>query len=178
MKEFFKKYWNRTGRNYLIACLLYLVIGFIFVLIPKDRISDVVFVAGAALIAGGIFMLLMGFTAAKRSESWPLGAVLVVFAIWLMVCHEFVKNHLYLLLGLAVLIGGVIDLYHYIRIRYTYGEPEILTILVSGISAILGVVILFRPFADKGKMLLFAGVVFLGRGVLSFLYYRRLQEMN
>ena len=178
MKDFIKRYWNRTGRNYLIASLLYLVIGFLLVLVPYDRLKDAVSVAGAMLLASGIFMLLLGLTAAKRADSWPLGVVLAVFAIWMMVCRKFVVAHVYLLLGLSVLIGGVIDLYHYLRIRYTYGEPEIPTILVSGISAVLGVAILFHPFQEMKEMLLFAGVVLLGRGVLSFLYYRRLQEKN
>ena len=178
MQEFFKKFRERARKEYLIASLVYLALGLMLVLLPFDRMDEFLIVNGAVLLAAGIFMLVMGMTGDKKADSWPLGAVLVVLAVFILVRYRFLIGRLYLPLGLAVLAGGVIDLYHYLRIRYTYGEPEILPILVSAVSAVLGVVILLHPFEETADLLRFAGAVFLGRGVLSYLYYRRMQEKN
>ncbi len=179
MRSFFKKCWNRTGRNYLIIGLFCLLGGaLLLILVPFNGMDEFVYLISAILLAVGIFLLVMGITADKKTDIWPLGAVFIVLALWMMFRNEFVLKHLYLIFGLTVLAGGLIDLYHYIRLRLTYGEPEILPILVSAISAILGIVILVNPFAGSDEIFRFSGVAFLGRGVLSLLYYRKLQEKN
>lgn len=178
MKELIKKFWNRCGRNYLIACFLYLTTGLLFVLVPFTGLDEGVFLIGGLLMASGLLILLLGLTGDKKTDIWPLGPVLIVFGIWMMFCYKFVLSHIYLIMGLAVLVGGLVDLYHYVKIRCTYGEPEILTIFLSVVSVALGIAILFQPFEEIETMLLFSGFVFLGRGALTFLYYRRLQEMN
>ena len=177
MRDFVKKFRNRTGKNFLIVSLLNLAVGLILVLVPT-RMHEAIYVIGGLLLSVGIFMLLMGLTEDKRADYWPFGAVFAAFAVWMLVCYKYVLAHVYLFFGLTVLVSGIADLCYFLKIRYTYGESEIPAILVSAVSAVLGIVILFHPIESEEGMLIFAGAVFLGRGILSFIYYRRLQEQN
>ena len=178
MRKKIENLWKRSGGHYLTACLLQLVAGILFLLVPYDWMDEVFLLISFFLIGGGIFVVIEGIVAKKKVSDLTFGIFLAVIGLCISVSSGLLVAHAYLLVGCIVLLGGFLDLYHYVKIRYTYGEPELLTIGLSSLSAILGLCILLHPFPNEAHMFRLVGVAFLFRSFLCFLYYKRLLELN
>ena len=157
----------------VVVALLSIVLGIVLILYKSQAARIFVMVCGYGLLALGIYYTILYFARRSRIAMLQmellLGIILLLLGIWMVTKTDSVILLIQYVMGAVVVVHGAVDLQASINIRRAGFEKWWVSLLLSAVTLLLGVLIILNPFSALDALLVLIGLVFVFDG-LSDLY--------
>lgn len=171
--------------NALVTAIVYVGLGLVFVLVPNIVTSSVAIILGVALALAGVVYIIDYFRKwdiEYRSNGLAIGILLLFSSLFLFFQSDVIATVIPLLLGFAVVVSGTIKLQNAIVLYKAKEKMWIPVLVLAGVCLILGLIIMFDPFAAMTGLIILIGVSLLVSGltdlVIIFLMSRRTKQLR
>ena len=153
---------NKSLKNtWLGLSLLGLLIGLSMIIWPSDSLKVICYTSGIAAILLGVFLFLLQWRIESKktfSGKYILAVLLVAAGILLLIYTKTVLRLLGIVLGTLLLLDCLYKILFAISLKRA-AEPKWKGILlVSGLFAMVGVLMLFAPVAASKSFAILCGV--------------------
>jgi len=153
----------------IIFSILFIAIGIFLLLKPETAINIICYVLGVLLILWGVVSMIQFFSD-KTSESYLsisfiFGAFMFIFGLIILIKPEIIASIIPLLLGIWMLINGVTKLSYSLTINKLSNAT--VSIIGSILIIILGVLLIFNPFAGAKSLVQIIGISFIVYSVID-----------
>ncbi len=153
---------NQMNKSSLVITIIVtLVIGILFVVFPKSIISLLSYIVGTVLIVLGLVNILMYFKSPAEegmSFGFAIGLILIIFGSYLMIKTGFILSILSVFFGFFIMINGVFSLQVAIDSLRAKTNKWKAIIVMAIINTLLGIVILYNPFAGTEALVMYIGI--------------------
>ncbi|HIW94483.1 MAG TPA: DUF308 domain-containing protein [Candidatus Flavonifractor merdipullorum] len=166
------EYIKNLKLNFILASILYLVLGLVLLIWPAASSLALCRLLGAALLLYGLFNLVGFFLrdsgmGAFRLELF-LGVVATGVGIFFLVQPRLVLSFLPIVMGVYVVIDSAVALKRTLELYRMEYHRWWLSLVLALVGIVLGLVLVFRPFAVTTTFFRLVGVVFLYLGISDF----------
>ena len=165
MREFLKN----MKVSFLMAAVLYIVLGLVLLIWPGLTSDLICFVFGLVLLAYGIITIISFLVHDSRLGTFRLELILGIVAtaagILFLLKPEFVKSIIPVVLGIYIVIDALLNLKRALELRSLQYARWWVTLVLSLISVALGVLILCRPVFLADFIIMVIGGVFVYNGL-------------
>lgn len=175
MFDFFRELKKQTA----LGAVITIVLGLVLILLQSWTLKALLSFMGWVLVVIGA--LSVWFFVVNRDVSLDLG--LIVIGIVELIAGLWVVRHPYGTIKLLATAIGILVLVHALRdLQYAFdafranAQNWWVAIVTGGITLVLALVILIRPFSLINKMLIFAGVCLIIDGLSDLLVVRQLDN--
>lgn len=153
----------------IIFSIIFIAIGIFLLLKPETAINIICYVLGVILILWGVVSMIQFFSD-KTSESYLsisfiFGAFVFIFGLIILIKPEIIASIIPLLLGIWMLINGVTKLSYSLTINKLSNAT--VSIIGSILIIILGVLLIFNPFAGAKSLVQIIGISFIVYSVID-----------
>lgn len=172
MSEFLKKI--RPGS--MTGFILCIIFGVIICIWPGTVLITICRVAGAVILACGIYNLIMGAknqNVAVRSFQVIAGIVLCVIGLWILAAPATFLKLIPVVIGLILIYHGIKDIYVSVLIKQGQDKKWWIGLLTAIVTVILGFVLIRCAFRALEIGMVFLGVVLIYDGVSGLWLTRR-----
>lgn len=159
--------------NMIFLSTLYLVLGLVLLCWPDWVLGGICILVGGLVAGTGVFQLIRFFVARERLFFAPLtlitGLISLGLGLFLLLRSDVILTALPLVFGLFVVFDSVVRIQNALELR-RYGLPSWKGIFGMGlISVVLGLVVLFNPFATVQALVMGIGVILIVEGALNLM---------
>ena len=153
----------------IIVAFLSIVLGVVLVMYPDKAASIFVKVCGYALIALGVYYIVVYF--ARKSKvamlqmEMLLGIVLLLIGIWMVTKPASVIALLQYVVGALIVIHGIIDLQASLNIKRAGFDKWGASLVLSLLTLALGALIIIDPFSATQVLMVVIGIVLVFDGL-------------
>ena len=166
------EYIKNLKLNFILASILYLVLGLVLLIWPAASSLALCRLLGAALLLYGRFNLVGFFLrdsgmGAFRLELF-LGVVATGVGIFFLVQPRLVLSFLPIVMGVYAVIDSAVVLKRTLELYRMEYHRWWLSLVLALVGIVLGLVLVFRPFAVTTTFFRLVGVVFLYLGISDF----------
>ena len=176
-----KSFLDALRSNMLAQAITSIALGIFLAFWPGITVITVVYLLALYLAVSGIASLVAYFRssgARYRSAGVLANAVLLlVLALLVFLFPEAVGGFFSLILGILLTIGGIVNAVRSVELRAYRGSTWVVTLILSAVIAIGGLVIIVNPFATTAAFVLVLGVLLIVKGVADLVIERRLARM-
>ncbi|HIR99260.1 MAG TPA: DUF308 domain-containing protein [Candidatus Coproplasma avistercoris] len=166
LKKFFRNFDLREGA----ASLMFLVLGILFIVFPEGMLKTLCYVAGALTLVWGIVRMILYFREEGGVHVYDVVilAAVMVAGILLIVAPAFVSEFITVLLGVLLILDSISKIIESRELYKLNKGAEWLTAAIIGVvCAVLGMIIIFNPFATTRVLMIFVGISLLLDSVCS-----------
>ncbi|MGI5888856.1 MAG: HdeD family acid-resistance protein [Oscillospiraceae bacterium] len=152
---------------FILLGIFYLIFGLCLIIWPGQSVSTICIILGIACIVFGIYMLYRYFANGLVIFRLALstGIISILLGIVLVSHPKAVVSIFNIILGFYIIIDSVIKLQSSIEVRHIPGLSGGLMMVLSIISMVLGVLLIFDPFSTSKALAIFIGVTFIIDGI-------------
>ena len=158
MREFF----HNMKLSFLLAAVLYIILGLILLIWPG--VSATVF-----CYAFGVVTIVSFFLRDSRQGSFVfelfLGIVAAALGLLFLLRPVIVASVLPVILGLFIVVDGLVNLKRALELRRMLYLRWTVPLVLSAVSAVLGLVIVFQPFLAAEALVMLIGAVLIYEGL-------------
>lgn len=176
-----KSFLEALRSNMLAQAVTSIALGIFLAFWPGVTILTVVYLLALYLAVSGVASLVAYFRssgARYRSAGVLANAILLlVLALLVFLFPEAVGGFFSFILGILLTIGGIVNAVRSVELRVYQGSTWVVTLILSAIIAIGGLVIIVNPFATTAMFVLVLGVLLIVKGVADLVIERRLARM-
>lgn len=176
-----KSFLEALRSNMLAQAVTSIALGIFLAFWPGVTILTVVYLLALYLAVSGVASLVAYFRssgARYRSAGVLANAVvLLVLALLVFLFPEAVGGFFSFILGILLTIGGIVNAVRSVELRAYQGSTWIVTLILSAVIAIGGLVIIVNPFATTAMFVLVLGVLLIVKGIADLVIERRLARM-
>ena len=146
MREFF----HNMKLSFLLAAVLYIILGLILLIWPGVSATVFCYAFGGILLIYGVVTIVSFFLRDSRQGSFVfelfLGIVAAALGLLFLLRPVIVASVLPVILGLFIVVDGLVNLKRALELRRMLYLRWIVPLVLSAVSAVLGLVIVFQPF--------------------------------
>ena len=147
MEKLMKKFLKSS----IITSAILIILGVLLIFQSRTTIMIISYIIGGVLVAIGVLALLRyvqnGESPAQRNElDIVYGIVTVIFGIIIIQSYEAVASIIPAVIGIAIIISSAGKLNYAFQLKDDENRMWKTTMVISTISAICGVLLLFNPF--------------------------------
>lgn len=159
--------------NMILLSALYVVLGLVLLFWPEMVLGAICILIGGLVAGTGVFQLVRFFVARERLFFAPLtlitGLISLGLGLFLLLRSDVILTALPLVFGLFVVFDSVVRLQNAWELRRV-GISSWKGIFGMGmISVVLGLVVLFNPFATVQALVMGIGVILIVEGFMNLL---------
>lgn len=161
MERFMKKFL----RSSIITSAILIILGLLLIYKSENTIMTISYIIGGVLIAIGVLALIRyvrnGESPALRNElDIVYGIVTVIFGIVIIKNYHAIASIIPAVIGIAIIISSAGKLNYAFQLKASENSLWKTTMVVSVISTICGLILLFNPFkAALGIMKIIGGFI-------------------
>ena len=160
---------KKMNMTSIIFSILFILIGAFLLARPEDAIHLVSYALGIILALWGIISIVQFFTDRESQNylefSFILGVFMFIFGIIIIVKPNTVASIIPLLLGIWMLINGVTKLSYALTLNKNKNAAS--SIIISILIIVLGILLVFNPFAGAKTLVQILGVTIIVYSVLD-----------
>lgn len=170
-------------RQTFILALCYILTGAFFVFRPGTAAVIIIRILAMAALVIGVIKTVEFFSYQKYdkpfSNNLTGGVLILAIAVFMLAQPQVIVSILYVIIGAALIVNGIIavqsaiDLWHFQENR----TPVVLSF--GTVTLILGIIVLFNPFATAEVLVLTSGIFMLIAGItdiVSLFYIRKASQ--
>ena len=176
-----KSFLEALRSNMLAQAVTSIALGIFLAFWPGVTILTVVYLLALYLAVSGVASLVAYFrsSGARYRSAGVLANTILLFVLALLVFlfPEAVGGFFSFILGILLTIGGIVNAVRSVELRAYQGSTWVVTLILSAIIAIGGLVIIVNPFATTAMFVLVLGVLLIVKGVADLVIERRLARM-
>lgn len=169
-------------RNEMIALAVILIVAGIFmVLFPNTSGKMICRGIGTVLCLWGAVRLIAYFKNDEIMGSFGLvqGAALAGFGIYILIRPQIIEVFLTAVFAIIIIVDGLLKLQYALDFRKLNANRWWIEAVCAAVMIVLGVVVLFNPFATVAAVMAFIGAVFVFEGawdLVSILYISKIAK--
>lgn len=160
---------RKMNMTSIIFSILFILIGSFLLARPEDAIHLVSYALGIILALWGIISIVQFFTDRESQNylefSFILGVFMFIFGIIIIVKPNTIASIIPLLLGIWMLINGVTKLSYALTLNKNKNAAS--SIIISILIIVLGILLVFNPFAGAKTLVQILGVTIIVYSVLD-----------
>ena len=175
---------RKMFKNYLLVCILSIVLGIALVIEPTFLTKLVSYALGGVSLGFGIYYIVMYFV--KNHEGMVFlmikGLILAIIGVFLIVKPDFIPRMISTAFGIYMLFNGIVGLTNATEIKRS-GDSEWLFPMVSaGVTFFIGFVTLINPMLPVSVAMTVLGICLIVSGASnifsSFTSRSKLKELE
>lgn len=160
---------KKMNMTSIIFSVIFILIGTFLLARPEDAIHLVSYALGIILALWGIISIVQFFTDKESQNylefSFILGVFMFIFGIIILVKPNTIASIIPLLLGIWMLINGVTKLSYALTLNKNKNAAS--SIIISILIIVLGILLVFNPFAGAKTLVQILGVSIIVYSVLD-----------
>lgn len=161
MKDLLKKF----AKSSLIISIVLIMLAFFLIFKPTESLNFIVILIGIVLAVLGIFHTISYFSASKefKALSFELiqGIVFICAGILFIINPNIINEFLASLVGAWIIIQSIIHFQFAFNLKAIENANWSLMLISSIFTLILGIVIIFNPFATIATVTTISGIMLL-----------------
>ena len=166
-----KKLIEEFKRSLILLAVVSLVLGALFLLAPRSSGLIICYICGGALLVAGIWNAVVYFRRAvedslfRRELVW--GVIEVILGAYIIARPQILLGVLPVVLGAVVVYDALTKLQSALdlmRLRWPYWWTML---ILGGIAAVLGVLMIINPFAAADALMMFCGAALAVNGAMD-----------
>ena len=165
MREFF----HNMKLSFLLAAVLYIILGLILLIWPGVSATVFCYAFGGILLIYGVVTIVSFFLRDSRQGSFVfelfLGIVAAALGLLFLLRPVIVASVLPVILGLFIVVDGLVNLKRALELRRMLYLRWTVPLVLSAVSAVLGLVIVFQPFLAAEALVMLIGAVLIYEGL-------------
>lgn len=162
-----REYLKNMKISFLLAAVLYIVLGAVLVIWPGTTATVVCYAFGGILTLYGLVSIASFFLSRAAGFAFELfsGIVSGALGVLLLVRPEIVISILPVVLGLFILVDGLVNLKRAFELRRLEYPRWMVSLVLSLVSLVLAAVVLFHPYLAAEALVQVIGGVFIYEGI-------------
>ena len=166
-----KKLIEEFKRNFILLASASLILGILFLIVPRSSGLIICYICGGALLIAGIWNAIVYFRRAvedslfRRELVW--GVIEILAGVYIIARPQLLLGFLPVAMGLVVVYDALTKLQSALdlmRLRWPYWW---IMLIVGGIAAVLGVLMILNPFSTADLLVRFCGIVLVVNAVMD-----------
>lgn len=169
-----KGFLNSRRMSCALSAVCFIILGICLVAWPDlSRIWLCRLLGGVLLVSGGVYVVLH-FSRSKGAAAvfhydLILGIVLAIVGVWLLTTPDLIITFIQYILGAILVVHGVLDLQGALNLRGANAPQWKIAALIAGITLVLGIVVIWNPFASINALLMLVGISLIYDGLSDLL---------
>ncbi|MCR4617045.1 MAG: DUF308 domain-containing protein [Lachnospiraceae bacterium] len=159
-------------RNKIIMGIMFLLVGILFLAAPSTTTKVIYSVIGVVFVLAGVIRLISILRAKGDMKGKifqiVLSAIVIALGVFFLINPEFLVTYSYIVFGFVVILNGAANFLN--LLRGGGGKSKFLTLIVSLVLIIVGVLILVHPFVAAEMVTTLIGVALIIVGVINLIY--------
>ena len=160
---------KKMNITYIVFSIVFILIGAFLLARPEDAIHLVSYALGIILVLWGLISIVQFFTD-KESQNYLdfgfiVGVFVFIFGVIVLVKPNTIASIIPLLLGIWMLINGVTKLSYALTLNKNQNAAG--SIIISILIIVLGILLVFNPFAGAKTLVQILGVTIIVYSVLD-----------
>ncbi len=169
MNTIFKKYLTTT----IISSLCLIALGLLLIFKARDVMFTLSYVIGAILVALGTVAIIRFLRKAKNQEPTNLefayGIISIILGIIVISHPQGIASIVPIILGIAIIINSANKLDYSFQLKSENNKVWKATMIISIISTLCGLILLFNPFAAAEAATVVIGVFIIVYALLDLI---------
>ena len=166
------KNMNTVWKSSIGTSILLMVLGILLIFQSEATITAISYIIGAILVAAGVLALIRFIKNSKDAMTTLnldilYGIVTIILGILVITNPHAIASILPIILGIAIIISSASKLQYAFLLKNDQNELWKTTMVISIISTICGVVLLFNPFAGAVLIMKIVGIFILVYSILD-----------
>lgn len=166
-----KKFAKDVLTDFALMSVLFILLGVLFLVFPETSGKMVCYILAGVLCILGVIRIVNYFLAEVASESYQpdftVGIVLFGFGIFIFAKPQVILSILPIAVGISVLLDSLLKLQSAIDMLRMKSSGWWVMLILTLITAVLGVIMLVNPFATAAVFLQFIGISLIVTGLLD-----------
>lgn len=167
--------------------IVLMILGLLLIFQSEATITTISYIIGAILFAAGILALIKFIKKSKKGSltfnlDMLYGIVTIILGIIVITNPKAIASILPIVLGIAIIINSSSKLQYAFLLKKDNNDLWKVTLIISIISTICGVVLLFNPFAGAILIMRIVGVFILLYSILdivsTFIIKKNVEEFK
>lgn len=165
------KFFKEIKKYSIIIIIVTAVLGVLLVSKPDQMITYTSLIIGFAIILSGIVSIINYLV--KKDSKLPLAMGIIALISGTIICSSYrqIVSVIIFFMGIILLVGGVLDLVNSIDVAKRHYRSWILSVLLSIVSIVLGILSIVNPFDTQTKIAQLIGSGFIIFAVLELVAY-------
>ncbi len=157
--------------GYIVLSILLCALGIVLIAVPDFSLTLLCWIGGILLVAFGIVKI-MGYLAKDLYRlafqfDLAFGILLIALGLILMLRADAMLHIICILLGIFILADSLLKVQIAIDSKAFGIRGWWMILTVAIIVAVIGLLLLFRPYESSAAVMVVLGLSFLGEGILN-----------
>jgi len=158
-------------RDYLLMSIAFVLLGTVFLVFPRASVKIICDIFGAFLCLIGLIRVIDYFITQVSLNEYRLGLVIGLIAIgagvFIFIRPELLAGVLPTVFGVVVLLDSLVKLQNTLDMARLHDRKWLLTLIMTLVTAALGVVLLLEPFKASEAVILCLGISLILNGAMD-----------
>ena len=167
-------------RSSYITSSILILLGTVLVLKSEETLKVISYLVGGALITLGIVAFIKFFKNSEKNvpDNFDIiyGIVTIVFGIFIIFNDKLVASIIPFILGAWILFKSAFKVAYGFELKGKNSPIWKPTLITSGISALVGIIILFNPFKTASIVFMLIGIALIAYGIMDIISTYQLKK--
>lgn len=157
------------GQAAAVAAVM-LVIGVLFIAFPEGSLKIVCYITGSVTLLWGAARFILCFKRGTDRKIYDivLSVVIIAAGILLLLAPDFIAGIVTVLFGAILIVDSLLKIQDSYDLYKFKSKGWWLGAVIGGACAVLGIIIVFNPFATTRILMIFAGISLIFDAACSF----------
>lgn len=160
-------------KSSLITSIILLILGILLIFESEATIASISYIIGGCLIAVGLTAIINFFRTKMKDSFSELNIVygiVTTVAGALIIMHPYViGSFIPIVIGIGIIINSSMKLQYAFELRNGHNSMWKMTMIISIVSTLCGIILLFNPFAGAVILTKIIGGFIIGYAILDII---------
>lgn len=165
--------------SYITSSIL-ILLGLVLVVKSEETLKVISYLVGGVLITLGIVAFIKFFKNSEKNipDNFDIiyGIVTIVFGIFIIINPKLVASIIPFVLGAWILFKSAFKVAYGFELKGKNNPIWKTTLITSGISALVGIIILFNPFKTASIVFMLIGIALIAYGIMDIISTYQLKK--
>jgi len=173
MEVYMDKLMKKFFRSSIVTAIILIILGLLLIFQSEATIMTISYIIGGILIALGVLAVIKFIRGTNKEGKSELdivyGVVTTILGVLIITHPQAIASVIPLILGIAIIISSATKLQYAFELKANKNKLWKATMVISIISTLFGVVLLFNPFKGAVMFTKVVGIFILGYAILDFI---------
>ena len=143
----------------IIASIIFTIIGLCLIIFPDVSLNIMSYVIGGLFLIFGIYLFTINYNSLILTDMIFFGVMMVLLGVILIVYPKLIAQLITIVLGIWFITDSIVKIRISLSLKDYDDTPWVLTLVLSIISMLCGVVFILHPLASSEVITTFIGAL-------------------
>ena len=143
----------------IIASIIFTIIGLCLIIFPDVSLNIMSYVIGGLFLIFGIYLFTINYNSLILTDMIFFGVMMVLLGVILIVYPKLIAQLIPIVLGIWFITDSIVKIRISLSLKDYDDTPWVLTLVLSIISMLCGVVFILHPLASSEVITTFIGAL-------------------